>query len=91
MNLPKFKVGDILTPIKKGISNYYLLKDLLEVEVIRNDLNSAYSKKMIEIKIIKGFTNNYNNYTCKSKFENLQVFEDAFRLLNSTEEDYSLF
>jgi hypothetical protein len=60
MNLPQFKIGDILQPSKKGTSNYWLLKGLLEVKVIDNDLHPSYSKKNDKYSNIK---RNCNWYT----------------------------
>lgn len=91
MKLFKFKNGDKIKPLKKGVSNYYQLKDLIELEVINNDLTPNYSKKMIKVKILKGTT--YNNVSWKDKFmgDTIEVYEDAFELLVPTEDNYEIY
>ena len=93
MKQPKFEKEDKARPLKKGISNYYQLKDLFEVEIINPDLYPTYSKKMISVKIIKGTVTNisFNNYSYGQVGDQIVVFEDAFELIISEEQDYDVF
>jgi len=91
MNDPKFKVGDKLKPLKKGISNYWQLKGLIELEVINNNLNPNWSKKILRLKVIKGYTNNNMTYRCANRNDTIELYEDSLELIVPVEEDYSIF
>jgi len=85
--MSKFKVGDILSPIKgKRTSNDYKLEKLLEVEVISIS-QVSYGKTYMTVKIIKGnCTVNYgSNYKEGSR---ISVYTDAFQLINEREPEY---
>jgi hypothetical protein len=88
---PKFKKGDRIKPSKKGTSNYHHLKDLIELEVINNDLNPSFSKKLIKVKILKGST--YDNLSWSFKYcgDSLNVFQNAFELLIPEEDNYEIY
>lgn len=91
MKEPKFKKGDILIPIKTGISNYHILKNLEKVEVLNADICPSYSKKLISVKILKGYITHANSYNNYREGQVVNLYEDAFSLEYDESTDYSIF
>jgi hypothetical protein len=91
MQQPKFKKGDKIKPLKKNSSNYYKLKDLMELEVIDNNLYPTWNKKLIEVKIIKGSTYNTENWSNKYFGDRIRLYENAFELLIPEEDNYEIY
>lgn len=91
MNQPKFKRGDKVRPLRKGISNYYQLKDLVELEIIIEDRIPTYSKKLVKVKIIKGTTYNTMNWNSKYLGDTFEIFEDCLELITPKIEDYDIY
>jgi hypothetical protein len=87
----KFKKGDILKPSKKGVSNYWGLINIVELEVLNKDINSSWSKKLLRLKIKKGSTSNTMTYCSAFNGDTIDIYEDALELFIAPEQDYDIF
>jgi hypothetical protein len=89
---PKFKIGDKVRPLKKGISNYYLLKDLFEVEILNSDIYPTLTKKMVKVKVLKGVAVGIQHHSsCKYTGDEFPLYEDALELIIPEGQDYDIF
>lgn len=87
----KFKVGDRVKPSKKGVSNYWSLSNIVELEITNEDVNTSWSKKLLILKIIKGSSSNSMTYRSVYNGDKLELYEDALELIVPAEQDYDIF
>jgi hypothetical protein len=83
--MEKFKVGDILSPIKgKKVSNFNQISTIIRAEVVQLH-NCSYKKYLVQIKLLEGYSGYYR------VGKRLNVYNDGFELFIEGEQDYQIY